>query len=711
MASNFQQQARQRKLVYAALILVLFTAAFAWRQYSVNAQAAALAIREQSRGEVELSGAVVRLSLTGLRGLATCVLWDAAQEQQKKNQWNELEVTVRSVAKLQPHFITPWLFQSWNLAYNVSVESDRVNDKYFYITRGIEFLAEGERQNRDNPDLRWSIGFYNMHKITQSDETNVLRSLYQMSYVPPTERDPARFWGKDDKQKVNLAEFEKFCRKHPQLVRRLKQGIRRETEQARKQQFTCATPEAVVRFLADNQRVPSVYEETAPAPVGGWQEKKDRMRKEFDPDRFPVLPPPPRDPRTGASRAPSPQHPFERETLTSAIEMRDEDDAHAVSLAWFAYAQEPVPDPDDMPGGTLPVEDRAHQRKPRYMMTVIFRQYPAQAARYMAERLQDEGWFDETGWDIGWPRGSTEWFPENRFADGSRAQVGAGRPWSKDAWQMAFDMWRTHGEKNHLLPSKEDLNRHEELAAKFRKKFQLEEGAPVPPLREESLDPETKEQYHAYRFLRELGTHRQVSNFLHHYYRSLVEQDPVTVQARKMFYEAEALRVAGSFGDALARYDDPRALRAWRKILEEKKDFRQDDFNQEEAFEVQLRYQDLVNEVKGGWVKEKPLYWQCPRLLPALLPATGAGAVPVGFVGWLSPMIPTKAEDPEKPAAWSDPLVGGPFDGTDAAGSPLIQPHARAQVLQRRQALTPGQRPAGPQGGPGQQRGSAGPGR
>ena len=108
------------------------------------------------RGDVDVTecrGPLAQ-SLTGSRGLATCVLWNNAIEKQKKNQWNELEVLVRSLTRLQPHFITPWLFQSWNLAYNVSVESDRVSDKYFYITRGIELLAEGERQNRDNPDLR-----------------------------------------------------------------------------------------------------------------------------------------------------------------------------------------------------------------------------------------------------------------------------------------------------------------------------------------------------------------------------------------------------------------------------------------------------------------------------------------------------------------------------------------------------------------------------
>jgi len=45
------------------------------------------------------------------RGLATCGLWMSAIEKMKKNQWNELEINVRLVAKLQPHFVTPWLFR------------------------------------------------------------------------------------------------------------------------------------------------------------------------------------------------------------------------------------------------------------------------------------------------------------------------------------------------------------------------------------------------------------------------------------------------------------------------------------------------------------------------------------------------------------------------------------------------------------------------
>ena len=128
MASPYQQQALQRKLIYGALILVLFTTAWVWRHYFVDAQAEQLAIREQNRGEVRLVDSALRLTLFGSRGLVTCALWIGAIEKQKKNQWNELEMYVRTLTKLQPHFITPWKFQSWNLAYNVSVESDRPSD-------------------------------------------------------------------------------------------------------------------------------------------------------------------------------------------------------------------------------------------------------------------------------------------------------------------------------------------------------------------------------------------------------------------------------------------------------------------------------------------------------------------------------------------------------------------------------------------------------
>ena len=36
---------------------------------------------------------------------------------------------------------------------------------YFYIARGIELLAEGERRNQRSPDMRYQIAFYYQNKF------------------------------------------------------------------------------------------------------------------------------------------------------------------------------------------------------------------------------------------------------------------------------------------------------------------------------------------------------------------------------------------------------------------------------------------------------------------------------------------------------------------------------------------------------------------
>src|SRR5262245_62034321 len=137
MGVSFQEQSRKRKVLYTGLILGLFTATVLHKLWVLDPKAAMLGMRQEQLGAVELTGSALRLSLTGSRGLAVCFLWWTAIEKQKRHEWNKLSKLVRSVTKLQPHFITPWLFQSWNLAYNVSVENDRIRDKYFYITQGI----------------------------------------------------------------------------------------------------------------------------------------------------------------------------------------------------------------------------------------------------------------------------------------------------------------------------------------------------------------------------------------------------------------------------------------------------------------------------------------------------------------------------------------------------------------------------------------------
>jgi hypothetical protein len=86
---------------------------------------------------------------------------------------------VDKITKLQPHFLSVWTFQGWNLAYNVSVEWDAPEDKYEWIKKGIQFLQDGVRKNRKSPDLIWYTAWTYYHKIGFSDESIILRRLFR----------------------------------------------------------------------------------------------------------------------------------------------------------------------------------------------------------------------------------------------------------------------------------------------------------------------------------------------------------------------------------------------------------------------------------------------------------------------------------------------------------------------------------------------------
>lgn len=199
----------RREAIYLVAMLALLSVAWLWREGVVKPQARKLALLEEEIGNVEVAGRALELALTGSRGLAVSYIWFNVTELQKKNRWNEMELLTRSLTKLQPHFITPWLFQSWNFAYNVYAELDRPREKLYYLSLGCQMLAEGEKRNRFNPDLRYNLGFYLQHKINQSDETNVNRSLFQLANIHPAERDPLRLQVFDDKgDEVRWTRFE-----------------------------------------------------------------------------------------------------------------------------------------------------------------------------------------------------------------------------------------------------------------------------------------------------------------------------------------------------------------------------------------------------------------------------------------------------------------------------------------------------------------------
>ncbi len=577
------QIARQRKIIYFGAIVVLFTASLVHREWVVKPQAFALQLREVARGEVELTSSTVRLMLTGSRGLATTFLWYQAMDKQKRNEWHELELLVKSITKLQPYFITPWLYQSWNISFNVAVECDRPRDKYYYISRGLELLSEGERRNRGvgdegavadsktivfpgHPEMRHYMGFTYQLKLGTSDERLTMRSLLELSCIDPLERSPSRFLGVDQRGReiVKLEEFAKFCQSHPRLVRRLSE------------QLSYAEPIDIVRFLKDHEKIPNRFK------VASANMKESELKDPLD--QFPILPPP-------EENWPNP---LTRDLTPESV------DVFLVCRTWYSFAQKPLPPPDPTPMDYTPDYDKLRYRVPRQMVTQIFRQYPARGQVYIAETLAEEGFFDSDGWDI------PNWFDDlaNR-GGGDDTVVGKDEKYhSRLAWHRSYTAYRDYGIKNGVYLTAlqiQDLNKKAEL---FRKVSQTPAGTNPQQLRPEWRVGEIGKSYEAHTRLRMYDYYRNLTNFNTFFYQSEGERDPITVSARKLLFHAERMRKRQAATELMLReYENawPMYMLACLKYPH----FAQVSSMQEEFYEFYQQYLGETQKVHSEFFKRK----------------------------------------------------------------------------------------------------------
>ncbi len=168
-----------RKIVYGLLILAIFGALFPYADW-LNRVKKEKDLGEAAIGEVDTGSFMLKLFLLGgFRGMAVNYLWNEAEQFKREQDWDRMAARVDLITKLQPHFLSVWTFQGWNLAYNVSVEWDAPEDKYDWIKKGIKFLEEGVRKNRRSPDLLWDTAWTYYHKIGFADEAIILRKLFR----------------------------------------------------------------------------------------------------------------------------------------------------------------------------------------------------------------------------------------------------------------------------------------------------------------------------------------------------------------------------------------------------------------------------------------------------------------------------------------------------------------------------------------------------
>jgi hypothetical protein len=177
----------RRKIIYvAAIALLLFPLFLLGQPATTRSSGGVLAqlrtkynLSQSDLGQIDPASEAMKLATMGLRPVAVITLWEKSNEFKMKEDWDNLSATLNQIIKLQPNYITVWEFQAHNLAYNVSVEFDDYRQRYHWVKKGISFLTEGTRYNRENPRLLHQIGWITGQKIGRADEHVQFRQMFR----------------------------------------------------------------------------------------------------------------------------------------------------------------------------------------------------------------------------------------------------------------------------------------------------------------------------------------------------------------------------------------------------------------------------------------------------------------------------------------------------------------------------------------------------
>ncbi|MCC7204791.1 MAG: hypothetical protein IT441_06900 [Phycisphaeraceae bacterium] len=110
--------------------------------------------------------AVLTAGLGSFRGLFVNVLWYRAAQLQEEGRFYEADTLAQALTTLLPGAPQVWLFQAWNMAYNISVATYTPQERWDWVSKGVSLLRErGIRANPTSIVLYRELGWIFFHKI------------------------------------------------------------------------------------------------------------------------------------------------------------------------------------------------------------------------------------------------------------------------------------------------------------------------------------------------------------------------------------------------------------------------------------------------------------------------------------------------------------------------------------------------------------------
>lgn len=166
---------RAKKVILLAVaVALLFACGQMERSLNHDRAALGLTISEPLQDAPPLL-ALTTQALGGFRGLISNFLWMRANDLQMNDQFFEAAQLANWITDLEPHFTQVWVYEGWNMAYNISVKFKDPSDRWRWVQNGINLLRDrGLLYNPNDLLIYRELGWFYQHKMGQNlDDANL----------------------------------------------------------------------------------------------------------------------------------------------------------------------------------------------------------------------------------------------------------------------------------------------------------------------------------------------------------------------------------------------------------------------------------------------------------------------------------------------------------------------------------------------------------
>lgn len=118
----------------------------------------------------DMSLVTIGAILGGFRSIAVDLMWMKCDDYWESGRWFRMLPLARSITRLEPSFVEVWYLTGWQLAYNMSVEAQSIDECRRLIYDGIEFMETGSKLNPEHYRIPFEIGWTYYDKLNLYDE-------------------------------------------------------------------------------------------------------------------------------------------------------------------------------------------------------------------------------------------------------------------------------------------------------------------------------------------------------------------------------------------------------------------------------------------------------------------------------------------------------------------------------------------------------------